>query len=647
MFHIKSPVGTRLATSAIPNVRAIMNKFKPVPITDKISFGKLVTQTNKYTLRQKHEGMLCIATYRLFQHHPNSDADTLGLYTPILWHDKLTGFFEKVCNDHTLAAEQIKLLQKLHDEGTYTLDCMKLTLADCTGLYEGKGFLLSKFKKDTLKPAETEELLSIFCSRYMGTTSLSLLEALSKANLTTTEIRTMCTAPGGIFMKARQLLPDRSFDFQPIRLHGSWNRAPATRTPEATELENASAPEPEASKPTSADTPNTDDALEETAAQDNNYDADDTSMGPANNDPVPTPPPTNKTPILLALGIEGQTLTDTLTQMTSNTERNHYISNIVKGYYTRFYPPESHDDIRKVIDRCKPLELSRPMLRIPGYFRNKLRFSSASQHADSFRNPPESSEENHAPNEPLIPLANAQQDPVNAYTPVTIAMNIECTTLDTVINSTRSQEEKKQYLLDVLQGYVSMYYPLSTQQTIIDAVSDAEPDELRHAILPLPGYLLEYMQQYGERDISPDFHASLQDAVTLIEEESTELPPAPKPDGKPPAEEPTVPHPSSFPTSSTRKGTAATTKKHGKKPKTPAQPRHPGNTSRTSHPRNPQSRFRLRSLPFRGRPRHPRTQLDQTSTMGTIIQTMANGLWEYHTMGTSRYGREWDGSSAT
>jgi len=215
------------------------------------------------------------------------------------------------------------------------------------------------------------------------------------------------------------------------------------------------------------------------------------------------------------------------------------------------------------------------MLRIPGYFRNKLKFSSASQHADPFRIPPESSEENHAPNEPLTLPANAQQDPVNAYTPVTIAMNIECATLDTVINSTQPQEEKKQYLLDVLQGYVSMYYPLSTQQTILDAVSNAEPDELRHAILPLPGYLLEYMQQYGERDISPDFHAPLQDTVMLIEEDSTELPPAPKPDEKPPAEEPTVPHPSSFPTSSTRKDTAATKKKNGKKPKTLAQPQPP------------------------------------------------------------------------
>lgn len=226
-------------------------------------------------------------------------------------------------------------------------------------------------------------------------------------------------------------------------------------------------------------------------------------------------------------------------------------------------------------------------------------------------------------------------------------MNIECATLDTVINSTQPQEEKKQYLLDVIQGYVSMYYPPSTQQTIIDAVSDAEPDELRHAILPLPGYLLEYMQQYGERDISPDFHASLQDAVTLIEEESTELPPAPKPDGKPPAEEPTVPHPSSFPTSSTAKALRQRRRSMERNQKPRPNHSHPGNTSRTSHPRNPQSRFRLRSLPFRGRPRHPRTQLDQTSTMGTIIQTMANGLWEYHTMGTSRYGREWDGSSAT
>lgn len=506
--------------TVIPNVQKIMDRHKSTPPTENVHMSEVLEDT-RATRRQQHDAMLCIATRRLFQHHPQFDAEELGIYTPILWHDQLTGFLERTSNSSTLAGEQLTLLKKCKEEGNTTLDCMKLKVTDCIGLFEGKGRLLRRLEDEQVTPDEMEEIINRFSTRYMGQTATSFMQALNKTEVTLKERIALCKASGGLFNKARQLL-NRRVDFSPMKLHKKWNEDPPGEDINGEE-------DAKVERPAKEPAPNV--KMEETEDQGNSFNEDDNQEEQQAND-IPSMPSdvTSHTPILRAMGMEGEDLTKALEKMNSTDDKNNYNRNIVIGYVKMYFPKESHQEIIEQVEKVRQSEINLPFLRIPRYFHDFLRQSPAKQHANSFRLP---SEEKPSADDGSPPVCNSSSSAqkIGVHTSILEALNIEKQAFDKAIAQVRSDEKRKQYVMGVVRSYVQTFYP-TMAGTIMSAVGQSSLHEIQAAILPTEGYLSMMMSERAGKDIADGFQHPIKDTAEStppatekqVEEDKTKLP---------------------------------------------------------------------------------------------------------------------------
>ena len=453
------------------------------------------------TRRQQHDAMLCIATRRLFKHHPEFNAAELGMFTPILWHDVLTGFLERVSNTPRLAREQLVLLQKCKEEGKTTLDCMKLKVIECIGLFEGKGKLLRNLEEERVTSSEMEEIIKIFSSRYMGQVATPFMQALNKADVTLKERIELCKAPGGLFNKARELLK-RRVDLSPMKLHRKWNEDLPS---EGTNSEKDSKVERPPREPT------LEVQLESAEDQGNSFNENDNQeVQQANEIPSMPSDVTSYTPILRAMGMEGEDLTKTLEKMNSTDERNKYNRSIVTSYVKLYFPEESHQEIIEQVEKAKQSEINLPFLRIPGFFHEFLRQSPANQRANSFRLPIKENPTAANSSSPARTSSFAQE--IGVHTSILEALNIEKQAFDKAISQIRSEERLKQYLMGVVRSYVQKFYPTMIGK-IMSEVGQSSPHEIRAALLPTEGYLPMMMRDRGGKDITEEFQHPIDDAA--------------------------------------------------------------------------------------------------------------------------------------